>query len=99
MHRGFYGGALAAYPFIVTYLEKFYSGQKLLITGHSLGGAVALILSEMLRRNLEFSPQIVLYTYGAPALVTPRSSKAPKHWPTTASSIRTTRFRAFPPHG
>ncbi|WP_038860864.1 lipase family protein, partial [Pseudomonas sp. R62] len=66
VHRGFYGGALAAYPFIVTYLEKFYSGQKLLITGHSLGGAVALILSEMLRRNLEFSPQIVLYTYGAP---------------------------------
>lgn len=66
VHRGFYGGALAAYPFIVTYLEKFYSGQKLLITGHSLGGAVALILSEMLRRNLEFSPNIVLYTYGAP---------------------------------
>ncbi|MGY3640974.1 MULTISPECIES: lipase family protein [Pseudomonas] len=66
VHRGFYGGALAAYLFIVTYLEKFYSGQKLLITGHSLGGAVALILSEMLRRNLEFSPQIVLYTYGAP---------------------------------
>lgn len=66
VHRGFYGGALAAYPFIVTYLEKFYSGQKLLITGHSLGGAVALILSEMLRRNLEFFPQIVLYTYGAP---------------------------------
>lgn len=66
VHRGFYGGALAAYPFIVTYLEKFYSGQKLLMTGHSLGGAVALILSEMLRRNLEFSPQIVLYTYGAP---------------------------------
>ncbi|WP_322845291.1 lipase family protein [Pseudomonas sp. B33.4] len=66
VHRGFYGGALAAYPFIVTYLDKFYSGQKLLITGHSLGGAVALILSEMLRRDKRFDPDIVLYTYGAP---------------------------------
>ncbi|MGA5483723.1 hypothetical protein ACPCIT_14390 [Pseudomonas siliginis] len=37
VHRGFYGGALAAYPFIVTYLEKFYSGQKLLITGSQSG--------------------------------------------------------------
>jgi hypothetical protein len=66
VHRGFYGGALAAYAFIETYLDKFYSGQKLLITGHSLGGAVALILSEMLRRDKRFAPQIVLYTYGAP---------------------------------
>ncbi|KAF2389273.1 lipase family protein [Pseudomonas frederiksbergensis] len=66
VHRGFYGGAQAVYPFVVGYLEKFYSGQKLMITGHSLGGAVALILSEMLRRNSRYSPNIVLYTYGAP---------------------------------
>lgn len=66
VHRGFYGGALAAFPFVQTYLDKFYRGQKLLITGHSLGGAVALILAEMLRRDKRFSPDIVLYTYGAP---------------------------------
>lgn len=66
VHRGFYGGAQAVYPFVVSYLERFYSGQKLLITGHSLGGAVALILSEMLRRNQRYQPDIVLYTYGAP---------------------------------
>ncbi|MFJ4547066.1 lipase family protein [Pseudomonas sp. NPDC088885] len=66
VHRGFYGGAQAVYPFVVSYLERFYSGQKLLITGHSLGGAIALILSEMLRRNQRYLPQIVLYTYGAP---------------------------------
>ncbi|MFJ7313348.1 lipase family protein [Pseudomonas sp. NPDC098747] len=66
VHRGFYGGAQAVYPFVVSYLERFYSGQKLLITGHSLGGAIALILSEMLRRDPQYLPQIVLYTYGAP---------------------------------
>lgn len=66
VHRGFYGGAQAVYPFVVSYLERFYSGQKLLITGHSLGGAIALILSEMLRRDPQYSPDIVLYTYGAP---------------------------------
>jgi Lipase (class 3) len=66
VHNGFYGAAKVAYPFVVTYLDKFYSGQKLLITGHSLGGAVALILAEMLRRDKRFDLDIVLYTYGAP---------------------------------
>ncbi|APC16856.1 lipase [Pseudomonas frederiksbergensis] len=66
VHNGFYGAAKVAYTFVVTYLDKFYSGQKLLITGHSLGGAVALILAEMLRRDKRFDLNIVLYTYGAP---------------------------------
>lgn len=66
VHNGFYGAAKVVYPFVVAYLDKFYSGQTLLITGHSLGGAVALILSEMLRLDKRFDPQIVLYTYGAP---------------------------------
>lgn len=66
VHNGFYGAAKVAYTFVVSYLEKFYSGQKLLITGHSLGGAVALLLAEMLRRDPQYAPDIVLYTYGAP---------------------------------
>ncbi|MGE8177654.1 lipase family protein [Pseudomonas fluorescens] len=66
VHNGFYEAAKVAYTFVVGYLEKFYSGQKLLITGHSLGGAVALILAEMLRRDKQYAPDIVLYTYGAP---------------------------------
>lgn len=65
VHRGFYESAQKAYDFVVKYLDKFYSGQKLLICGHSLGGAVALILSEMLRRRTE-GYSIQLYTYGAP---------------------------------
>ncbi|WP_213941716.1 lipase family protein [Pseudomonas sp. dw_612] len=65
VHRGFYEGAQKAYDFVVKYLDKFYAGQKLLICGHSLGGAVALLLSEMLRRRPE-GYNIQLYTYGAP---------------------------------
>lgn len=65
VHNGFYGAAKVAYDFVLVYLEKFYSGQKLVITGHSLGGAIALMVSEMLRLHPE-KYDIVLYTYGAP---------------------------------
>ncbi|WHS60271.1 lipase family protein [Pseudomonas sp. G2-4] len=65
VHRGFYGAAKKAVAFATGYLDKFYTGQKLLICGHSLGGAVALLLSEMLRRRPE-GYVIQLYTYGAP---------------------------------
>lgn len=66
VHRGFYEAAKKAYEFVVNYLEKFYAGQKLMICGHSLGGAVALLLSEMLRRRPGFDYSLQLYTYGAP---------------------------------
>lgn len=65
VHRGFYEAAQKAYSFVVKYLDRFYAGQKLLICGHSLGGAVALLLAEMLRRSPE-GYDIQLYTYGAP---------------------------------
>jgi pimeloyl-ACP methyl ester carboxylesterase len=65
VHRGFYQAAKKAAAFSVSYLDRFYTGQKLLICGHSLGGAVALLLSEMLRRRTE-GYTIHLYTYGAP---------------------------------
>ncbi|KRW70390.1 lipase [Pseudomonas sp. TTU2014-096BSC] len=65
-HRGFYGGFLAVRPFIERYMEAFYTGeQTLIICGHSLGGAIALLLAEWLR-CLPTGPDVVLYTYGAP---------------------------------
>ncbi|WP_375154762.1 lipase family protein [Pseudomonas sp. PDM25] len=66
VHRGFYGAAKVTYDFVTTYLDKFHSGQKLIITGHSLGGAVALLLAEMLRRREGFTYDLLLYTYGSP---------------------------------
>lgn len=65
VHRGFYEAAKKANDFATKYLDKFYAGQTILICGHSLGGAIALILSEMLRRKPE-RYNILLYTYGAP---------------------------------
>ncbi|MFI8741030.1 lipase family protein [Stutzerimonas zhaodongensis] len=65
-HRGFYGGYKAAKPFVERYLNAFYTGeQTLVICGHSLGGAVALLLAEWLRRK-PTKPKVILYTYGAP---------------------------------
>lgn len=65
VHRGFYEAAKKTYDFAVKYLEKFYTGQTLLICGHSLGGAITLLLAEMLRRRPE-GYNLQLYTYGAP---------------------------------
>lgn len=66
VHRGFYDAALKVYELTTNYLEKFYTGQKLIICGHSLGGAITLLLSEMLRRRADYDYNIVLYTYGSP---------------------------------
>ncbi|MBC3363617.1 lipase family protein [Pseudomonas sp. SWRI154] len=66
VHQGFYGAAKIAAAFVIDYLERFYAGQKLLICGHSLGGAAALLLAEMLRLRKGFNYNIQLYTYGAP---------------------------------
>ncbi len=65
VHRGFYESAQKAYQFVSGYLEKFHQSQQLFICGHSLGGAVALLLAEMLRRR-DDRPTLQLYTYGAP---------------------------------
>ena len=63
-HRGFYGAFLAAKKFANDYLTAFYNNQTIIVCGHSLGGAIALLLAEWLRRD--WSSETRLYTYGAP---------------------------------
>jgi predicted lipase len=64
-HRGFYGGFQAVKPFVDRYLKAFHQqGHGIIVCGHSLGGAIALLLAEWLRR--EWSDNLQLYTYGAP---------------------------------
>lgn len=64
-HRGFHRAFVAMQPFVRRYLEAFYTGeQTLIVCGHSLGGASALLLAEWLRQD--WSDDIQLYTYGAP---------------------------------
>ncbi|MEN8641456.1 lipase family protein [Pseudomonas sichuanensis] len=65
VHQGFYESAVQAYSFVEDYLARFYTDQQIVICGHSLGGAVALLLAEMLRRARE-GIDIQLYTFGAP---------------------------------
>ncbi|MFJ4344928.1 lipase family protein [Pseudomonas sp. NPDC089401] len=65
VHRGFYESAKEALSFVDNYMAKFYTNQQIIICGHSLGGAVALLLAEMLRRKRQ-DLNIQLYTFGAP---------------------------------
>jgi pimeloyl-ACP methyl ester carboxylesterase len=64
-HRGFHDGFIAARDFAMNYLRAFHRPeQSIIVCGHSLGGAVALLLAEWLRNN--FSENTQLYTFGAP---------------------------------
>lgn len=65
IHRGFHDAFLVAKKFVNAYMEAFYrKGQTIIVSGHSLGGAIALLLAEWLQR--EYSDDIQLYTYGSP---------------------------------
>jgi len=65
-HEGFYKAYRAMRDFVLLYLDQFYAGQRVLICGHSLGGAIALLLAEGLRRTPDRDYNILLYTFGAP---------------------------------
>ena len=65
-HDGFYQAYRAMRNFVLQYLDQFHVGQRILICGHSLGGAIALLLAEGLRRTPDAHYNILLYTYGAP---------------------------------
>lgn len=64
-HRGFYQAFVGAKEFVRRYMRDFYIGQTILVCGHSLGGAIALLLGEWLNRSYP-DANVMLYTYGAP---------------------------------
>ena len=64
-HRGFHDAYLAAREFVNRYLDAFYRPEmSIIVCGHSLGGAIALLLGEWLRHHWSATTQ--LYTFGAP---------------------------------
>ncbi|MEX6500738.1 lipase family protein [Pseudomonas zhanjiangensis] len=64
-HRGFYEAFYAAKDFTQRYLDAFHRPEhNIVVCGHSLGGAIALLLAEWLRRD--WSDNIQLYTFGSP---------------------------------
>ena len=64
-HNGFYQAFVGAKDFVSRYMEAFYAGQTIMVCGHSLGGAIALLLAEWLNRSYP-SANVILYTYGSP---------------------------------
>lgn len=64
-HRGFYEAFLATKGFVEKYLDAFHRPEhSIIVCGHSLGGAIALLMAEWLRRS--WSENTQLYTFGAP---------------------------------
>ena len=64
-HQGFHEGYVAVKAFLAEYIERFSTGnQRILVCGHSLGGAIALLVAEWIRRN--YDPDVILYTFGSP---------------------------------
>ena len=61
VHRGFYHAAKRLYERVSTCLNNGFGGHKVLMCGHGVSGAIALILGQMLRHR-----DVQLYTYGAP---------------------------------
>lgn len=66
VHHGFYDAYKALKTFVQNYLDQFHAGQKIIICGHSLGGAIATLLAEALRSSPDNNYDILLYTYGSP---------------------------------
>lgn len=64
-HRGFHEAFASTKDFLTLYIEAFREdNQTFIVTGHSLGGAIALLVAEWIRRK--YSQDVQLYTYGAP---------------------------------
>lgn len=61
VHRGFYHAAKCLYERVSACLNNGFCGHKVLMCGHGVSGAIALILGQMLRQR-----DVQLYTYGAP---------------------------------
>lgn len=61
VHRGFYHAAKRLYERVSACLNNGFGGHKVLMCGHGVSGAIALILGQMLRHR-----DVQLYTYGAP---------------------------------
>lgn len=69
-HKGFYNSFKLIKAFYERYLDRFYikGRHKIVVVGHSLGGAIATLVAEWIRRA--YGNDVILYTYGSPRVGT-----------------------------
>ncbi len=69
-HLGFYKSFKAIKGFIEKYLSRFYSNQKIIVVGHSLGAAIATLAADWIK-TIQDITNVILYTYGSPRVGNP----------------------------
>ncbi|BBH22205.1 lipase [Paenibacillus baekrokdamisoli] len=69
-HRGFTEIYMSARDRVFKLLDKLPNNKPLFITGHSLGGALAILATLDITVNRNFN-QIITYTYGSPRVGDP----------------------------
>lgn len=69
-HKGFYNSFKLIKAFYERYLDNFFikEAHKIVVVGHSLGGAIATLVAEWVRRK--YGDNVILYTYGSPRVGT-----------------------------
>lgn len=68
IHSGFAGQVRAIWPSLLDAVKTYRDTQKVWVTGHSLGGALAVYVAKLLA-NVDIPSQV--YTYGAPKVFDP----------------------------
>lgn len=66
VHWGFASAHAAIWPEILKYLQNKYTGLPILLTGHSLGGAMAELSALQLKQLMDFGVPIHMITFGKP---------------------------------
>ena len=64
VHRGFYAALREVLGEIIEYIEPHIEKKKLYVTGHSLGGALAVLLGAYVKNTM--SADVEIYTFGQP---------------------------------
>lgn len=64
VHTGFALQLRGIWPSLIDAVQTYHDNQKVWITGHSLGGALATLVARPLLQKYEIPSQV--YTYGAP---------------------------------
>lgn len=72
IHRGFHRSFLSVYRRVADAMDAMYRDQKVLIVGHSLGGALANVAALYLDHYIGIDQ---IYTYGQPRALSRKSAK------------------------